>query len=201
MGFARFGLLMLAAVLIGCGEPKLTRPKPKVEPTEQAKPTEQAIATDAGKFTRVSEKDGRPTLWTAEWKSAKLDVSSEGSFGGELERVSGQIFRAGNAVSRYRADKAIAKRDSNVLVLSGNVEVESLRPAPSQRPENAFEGTLHCDRLEWDGDREVVRAIGNVTLNTPQYGMGPFPEIVASPDLKHIATPNLFKDEHGNKNR
>ena len=88
------GVLIVAMALVACGP----APAPQA-PTNAKKesPAQRVVYTDAGELTRYSQDEPRRALWTVRWTKAKLDAMQGESAGGEMERVSGEIFEGGRA--------------------------------------------------------------------------------------------------------
>lgn len=104
-----------------------------------------------------------------------------------MNTVSGTLFEKDKETSDFYGQKAVSKKDSDVLALEGKVRVVS-------REQKA---TMYCDRLEWHGDRELVIAKGNVRVDSPLFVMEAGSELWCTPDLSQVATPDLFKEKHG----
>jgi lipopolysaccharide assembly outer membrane protein LptD (OstA) len=66
--------------------------------------------------------------------------------------------------------------------LSGNVVVTS----------KDYKSTITCDKLVWDGNRNLIHALGNVRFKSRQYTAEVFDELLASPKMNQIGTPDLF---------
>ncbi len=128
-------------------------------------------------------------MWTVRWRSANITYGDQGSFGGTMKEVDGTIHSGGSAASEFRAENAEVEEESRVLRLSGGVEVKS--ESGTRR--------LTCERIEWDPDREVIEAKGNVRFETKDFVVGPFAALRISPELRIAGTPDLFEKRYGSK--
>jgi hypothetical protein len=180
--------LGFAAIFIaGCGSRSGPTDLPKPDETKPPEEKLTGVRTGAAEATRRSLEGSRGRLWKVKWSSAILETSDEGRVFGEMEKVAGTIYRNDKEVSDFYGERAVSKRDSDVLALEGKVRVISRQP----------KATMYCDRLEWHGDRELVIAKGNVWVVSPLYDMEAGSEVWCAPDLSRVATPDLFKEKHG----
>jgi hypothetical protein len=180
-----FGMLLLF-VLSGCGAggaaPTAAAPEtPAAEAPDDAKVVH--FASGSGK--RFSDGPERRLLWSVEWERGRVEYADDQRFGGEMEGLRGAITLEGEESSTFRAAQGIASRERGLLALQGGVELVS----------KTHELTLTCDEIEWDADAQIVKARGNVSIEGAVGSMGPVSELWASPDLKRVATPDLFSSE------
>jgi hypothetical protein len=179
-------LIAAAAVLAtSCGRSEQT--KPKVAPNDVATPAsasgvQQVVRSGDGEATRYSADGKRTPLWSVRWKEAEIDLGTKGFFGGRMEQVSGTLYDSGKQTSTYRANRATADRNSDLLVLQGEVELQS--------PERGM--VLACERLEYRPERKMLRATGNVRIQVNGGLLTAGQELLATPDLKTVSTPELF---------
>jgi len=121
-------------------------------------------------------------MWSVQWESARIEYGGENQISGTMSRVSGEMYERGAVASTFVADFAEAEKQSNRLTLSGNVVVTS----------KEYKSTITCDKLVWDGNKNLIRALGNVRFKSKQYTAEVFDELLASPKLNQIGTPDLF---------
>lgn len=112
-----------------------------------------------------------------------MTYQDKNTFFGSMTGVSGEIYDRDQVASRFSANTADANKAQDTLQLSGNVDLSSEKPASH----------LHCRSLAWDPAQRVVKATGNVTLETPSYDLGPVPELWATPNLSQAGTPSEFQ--------
>lgn len=121
-------------------------------------------------------------MWSVQWESARIEYGGESQISGTMSRVSGEMYERGAVASTFVADFAEAEKQSNRLTLSGNVVVTS----------KEYKSTIACDKLVWDGNNNLIRALGNVRFKSKQYTAEVFDELLASPKMNQIGTPDLF---------
>lgn len=121
-------------------------------------------------------------MWSVQWESARIEYGGENQISGTMSRVSGEMYERGAVASTFVADFAEAEKQSNRLTLSGNVVVTS----------KEYKSTITCDKLVWDGNKNLIRALGNVRFKSKQYTAEVFDELLASPKMNQIGTPDLF---------
>ncbi len=102
--------------------------------------------------------------------------------GGDMDTVDGTIFKDDKQASKFSAEKGHAEKGTGVLTLSGNVVVRAENPTVIMR----------CDQVEWDARIQILKAKGNVRFDETGYTLGTMKELWCSPDLRHIATPELY---------
>jgi hypothetical protein len=156
----------------------------RVAPKDLAPPPKRFIVNEGGKLTRYSEGEHRRQLWHIEWQKAEAQVSGEIPTFGTMTGVRGEIYQNGKPPKVFRADTAIADKQSDVLTLSGQVSVYS----PDQK------ANLKCDKVVWDPHKEIVQATGNVTVGNDKYTLTGLPAIMARSDFSVIATPDMFQE-------
>lgn len=142
----------------------------------------QKLNTGKGSAVVRSPEGPREPLWSVQWQSARIEYGGENQIGGTMRQVAGEMYEKGAVASTFTADEAEADKTSNQLVLTGNVTVTS----------KAYNATLTCEKLVWDGRKELIRALGNVRFKSRQYEAGVFDELLASPKINQIGTPDLF---------
>lgn len=172
-------MLLLA---VGCGAPKAPVPIPQ-PPPPQEEPTKDTVHASGIEIMRRSTDSSDP-MWSAKARWATLHYGEAGAFGGRLREVSGELFQATKPVSEFSAELATADKASGKLTLEGKVTVHG-------KEEKA---TLTCEKLTYLASTKRIEASGNVTIETPTYRAGPFPQAFARADLTLFATPDLFED-------
>jgi hypothetical protein len=171
----------LSLLIAGCGSSGSAR---RPAPSDDDKPKDEVrkAETAGGSAVRYSDGEDRKKLWSIEWGEAQLEYNDDGHFGGTLAEVKGQFFRQGVPAAEFLARQAETKLGSSVLSIEGGIRLSSKEPAL----------TLTCDKVVWNPDLQRIEARGNVKVDSPRYTMGPAEVLFCSPDLKVIATPNMF---------
>jgi len=173
---ASFAMSLL--LILGCARAKHTPPPPPETPAK----TLHVIQVGAGELVHYTQGAKRSRAWGVRWKTASLEFMDEGDKGGDMETVEGEIYKDDQVVSQYSAEKGHADRVTGVLDISGNVRVHSLKPV----------GDVTCDKLSWIPTKQVMIASGNVKIDQNGYTLQGVPEMWCSPDLKSVATPDLY---------
>jgi lipopolysaccharide assembly outer membrane protein LptD (OstA) len=96
--------------------------------------------------------------------------------------VTGTIFQAQRPVTTFRADRGEADRTHQMLTLEDHVRVTAIKDG----------SRLNCDRLVYDARGKFYRATGHVTILGPAGQVGTLSEVLTTPDLAVVATPELF---------
>lgn len=165
--------------LFGCGKPKATQTA--VPPPEPA--VSQIVHVGPGDLTRFTEGANRYKAWTVRWKEATLDYTEgEQHPGGDMTSVEGTIFQRDGAQSQFSAQNGHAEKGTGILTLDGSVDLNAGNPAMKMR----------CDRIVWDAEKQLIVAKGNVTLEGNGYTLKGVSELWCSPDLRHVATPEMY---------
>lgn len=161
----------------GCGGPTPVQRRANVadEPASERR-------VDTGESEVVRRGPDREPAWSAKSASARLSYGGEGNFGGRFEDVSGLIFSEGKPASEFKARAGVAEQESETLILEGSVRIVGIES----------KATLSAMRVQWRPDRKLVLASGDVRVNTPDYSIGPFPSLLATPDLRQFGTPDTF---------
>jgi hypothetical protein len=181
--------LLLAAValtLAACGNPGSGGVAESGEPAtaEEQKPSEpRVIKLGAGSGDRFGGDQKREKLWSVQWQSAEMEVFDQGgSLAGTLQQVTGQIVSDGQNVSSFTATSAVSDRDQERLWLTGNVKIVSRNP----------DMTLTCDKVLYEADIKLIKAQGNIRIESSSGTLGGMPELWAKPDLSRVGTPDAF---------
>ncbi len=167
------------ALLVGCAAP--TAKKQAANPSPEQTPKAR-ISVSTGEGTQYSKGPKHEPVWTVKWKEATVDVQGKNSFVGAAKGVTGTIDQNGAPASDYSADGAFADKEKGVLALVGHVKLVSKKPA----------ATLTCERVEYHSDQKLIKAKGNVRVEGP-WGSAAGNEVWATPDLKQIGTPDMFR--------
>jgi hypothetical protein len=168
--------LVLALIVAGCGpgEPKRAHaPAPEPSP-------ERHIETEGAQVIRRGP-DRRP-LWSASSASASLTYAGEGAVSGTFRKVTGRLYERGVPASTFAAQTAFADQGTSRLDMSGQVVIAALR----------YEARMMADLVRWRPDLELIEASGGVRVTTPDYVVGPFQALLATPDLRRFGTPDTF---------
>ena len=189
----RFWAFCVGALLFGCSAkndkvdlPTKAQTSQDVYQADQAAKEEgiampKEVNASPGEATRLGA--NRQKLWTVRWKGARLDFTEGGRFSGYMDRVTGSIYgEKGQETSAFQGERGEADKAKDILRLSGSVKILS----------KEHKATLFCDKLEYEPERKRVRAVGNVRIESQSGVLNAGNEILATPDLTHVATPNLF---------
>lgn len=166
----------------GAGCKKAT-PKTKIAEKEEAsddKAVHLNVGPGQGHFRTETAK--REPLWDVQWQKGDVITKDQGVTGGMLRNVTGQLYNHSRPGTKFKGDEAKAFQLAQTLTLIGNVKMTSLDPAV----------TLTCDRVFYDAKRKVIKAFGNVKVTSRMGTIGTLTELWTTPDLKVVATPNLF---------
>lgn len=179
---------------MGCGKKAASKDKPEDDAKNQI--PETTVHTSAGSATISNEK--LQPVWFVRWKSGQIDLTKTktvthengkskesegvGPTHGALEGVDGKFFVNGKPNSTFRSEDGSGDKDTQVLTLWNDVHVISSDP----------QGELTCDKLIYDATKKRIRALGHVRVVGKVGTVGTLSEVWATPDLKTIATPELF---------
>lgn len=137
-----------------------------------------------GEATSFGEDPTGTPIWKVAWKRADVVMVDETPGFGKMFNVTGEIYHGGDTKT-FKADRAVAQT-SNVLTLSGNVQVHSSKS----------EATLRCDKLVYNAKDKVFDAQGNVSLKGKNIDIAGVPAAMADADFTKVASPDLFKEEN-----
>jgi lipopolysaccharide assembly outer membrane protein LptD (OstA) len=93
------------------------------------------------------------------------------------------MYENDQVANAFKADHAKADRATEVLTLTGHVEIHS----------NTQHVTMTCDKVEWLKGENLVKATGNVKMFGNFGNVGVAEELWARPELKEFGTPDVFK--------
>lgn len=113
---------------------------------------------------------------------AVISNNSKAPKGAVLQTVHGEIFKNERVVSTYKADTGSADKKSQILTLTGGVQVVSNDPKM----------TLTCDQLTYDSQRKLMKAKGHVAVTGELSTVGTLDELWSTSDFSKIASPELF---------
>lgn len=106
------------------------------------------------------------------------------------------MYKDGSAANTFQADSARAEKDTfltrpyvKFLTLTGHVRIDAHVTVDAKERQT----TLTCDRLEWYAKEKLMKAFGHVEVSGTLGQLSGLNEVWASPELKTIATPNMFK--------
>lgn len=172
---------MIGLTVIGCGSREAARPPAPTPPPVEA----EKRSAQTEKVEMVARDESRMRAWSVQAKSAKLNFAGEGKMSGDLVGVSGVLFKNDTEAGTFTADRGSANQEQRRLVLRGRVRLVSLTQ----------KAVLTADELEWLDGEERVEARGNVRVRSERYEVGPFPKVLATPDLTDIGTPDMFMEK------
>lgn len=186
MATPALGLLLLA----GCGAPPNKGKGGENKKERDLSQLSQTVESSAGNATSKGPPPKREPLWYVEWEKASVhlqpkvtpDSNSMGISTGNMEGVKGNLFEGEKPGSTFNADTGSADSAKRILTLEGNVHFHSVNP----------DAELTCDRIVYDASKEVIHAIGHVRVEGKVGTIGTLSEILATKDLKRIATPGMF---------
>lgn len=116
-----------------------------------------------------------------------------------MDNVEGELYLKDAVASRFKALKGTADQESRELELLGNVSVTSegeSEPDLSDKKkteELPRDTKLTAQKVRWLEDKGLIEASGGVMVTSPDYKIGPYGKLWATPDLKDIGTPDMFK--------
>ena len=124
-------------------------------------------------------------LWNVAWKTGEVTITpGDKSTGatGNMIGVSGEIYKKGKTACTFTSDKGGVDKLKTILTLIGHVKLVTKDPT----------ATLECDRMVYDGKLKIVKAYGHVRISGTSNTEGTIDELWATPDLKKLASPDLF---------
>jgi hypothetical protein len=193
----RWVALACAVLVVGCGSrPDEADSKPdappettdkdagkKEEPQEPGIQLPKTVNASPGSATRLGPPPKRAKLWTVRWKGARIDFGEGGKFSGSMDKVTGELYdETGKVASTFQGQDGQADKAQDVLRLSGQVKIVS----------KEHKASLFCDKVEYQPGRNLIRAVGNVRIESESGILNAGQEVLATSDLKRVATPNLF---------
>ncbi len=161
-------------------------PKRTVSPRgDQSEVIPQGVGTKQGSVTAYSKGTHRQPLYKVNWQSANIVAKSPGSFFATANVVSGLIMKAGVPVSRFIADKATVDRKNGVLKLLGKIKISQITYS------NHGGAVLTCEKVTYSDSDQIIKAIGNVVLQSPTMQLTGLPSLYALPDFSEIGSPQM----------
>ncbi len=100
---------------------------------------------------------------------------------GSFKGVSGQIYKT-SPVCDFSSGSGYADDIAKILTLTNNVQIVGLKQKT----------TLTCDKLVYYGNQKFFKAQGHVRILGTMNMVGTLEEVWATPDLKKIASPDMF---------
>lgn len=170
-------ILVSACLLFGCG----SKQAPEAEAVAEEAPEPRFAASGPLELTARGENQDR--LWTVRAKSSTMAFQGEGALSGTLDDVEGELFDADAVVSRFTALTGEANQAKRELELKGDVVVIA----------DEEQAKLTADVVRWVEAEGLIEATGGVEVASPEYRAGPFAKLWATPDLKDVGTPDMFK--------
>lgn len=182
-------LLLLSTLLVACAPtPRSNSDKPAASPTVQSrarKAVENAprrVVQSGPVRLAAARPDGDPA-WTLTGRSSRAGLQEGGSTEVFATRVSGEIYEKGEATSRFTADEAKAISATRQLVLTGKATVKAVQQ----------DITIRARNVRWMDDRQLFAAEGDVTVESPEWTLGPMDTVWATADLSRVGSPEKFK--------
>jgi hypothetical protein len=194
-GRPRYYWILLSLICLGCGGAKQTN-EPKKPPKEKPIIGDQLpVNLGPGDAMAREKTAARDPLYHVKWQSAVAQASDNGIFAGSMEGVTGEMYNKGQIANTFKADHARAERATDILTLTDHVQLDTKETvSESGGPLREIrKATLTCDKLEWHGKEKYVVATGNVKVLGTYGALTGLNEVWATPDLKTIASPSMFK--------
>ncbi len=175
----RRGLLVaaLALALGGCSPAPTSRPAtvaPVPEPEPERITAVEPVITVRG--------EGDAPAFVVRSAQSELEVQDGGGSTARLADVTGEIYRGGAIVSRFKAERAQVDQAKKTLVATGSVQVTEERRGLR----------LTAARIDYSENRGRIEAEGAVTVSSQGAVWGPFPVLWANPELTRFASPDKF---------
>lgn len=166
----------MVLVLASCSKPS-PAPVPKKSPVPVK--TFKAYSPTIS----VTSNDGKSTFVVhLEDTDIKLSESGEPEYG-KFRSAKGEIWKDKILVCKFQGDEGYLNRDDHKLELTGNVKIKS----------ELDDVELLAKNVHYFQEKNRIEANGSVMVSSPTLNMGPMEKVIATPDLKKIATPGKFK--------
>lgn len=169
-------------------------PAPRANPDNIASsPTVQSRAREAVKRAprrivqsgpvelAAARPDGDPA-WSLKGQSSRAGLQEGGSTEVFATSVSGEVFEKGKPTSRFTANEAKAISATRQLVLTGKATVKAVQQ----------DITIRAQNVRWMDDRQLFAAEGRVTVESPEWILGPMDTVWANADLTRVGSPEKF---------
>ena len=157
-------------------------PKEAAVPKPKAPPPAKELNFSSGTGDAFGPLPKREKRWTVNWQSMKLNgTQKKGLSGGKMLGVSGVIYKEDKKVLNFKSDRGSGDKANETLVLDDHVV--------AKRPDGS--ATLTADEVTYLAKSKLLIAKGNVHVFGPA-GDGTFSELVATSDLNHVGTPDMF---------
>ena len=174
-----FGAVALTCLLAGCQSTRAESPTAvRLAPPKAVPGT--TLHAGPGETEAFDEKRFR--LWTLHWESAEVRGAGTKATVSDVVTVHGSFFRNNKPAGNYEAATGSADQAKSRLELRGSVRITSLQ----------HKTTLLCAEANYDGIRKIIQARGKVRLvsddGTTDFG----DEVVATPELDRVGTPETF---------
>jgi lipopolysaccharide assembly outer membrane protein LptD (OstA) len=158
--------------------------QPSEKKAPKTKPGSPAVVinTDSASADFYDSGKKRAKIWTVSWKTSKTLLKNGGVKEGYMTDVTGQLFNGGAKGVTFSADSGLANQIAKTIRLDGNVTMISADK----------KSRLMCDSLNYDSQKKLYFADGNVRLVSPVGSIGPFPKMIANSDFTRVGTPQSF---------
>lgn len=176
-------LLAIPLLLAGCsGKSSHSNTAAETKKTEPSEP--KVVNVGAGENTQRSSDPNRDRQWTVRWETAQLDNDASRRVG-KMQQVNGVFYEKDQPMGTFQGDSGFGDQTKQVLLLKGKVRIVSNDPK--------LKATLYADEVRYDAHEKIVKATGNVRVESQMGTLSPMKELWATPDLKTFGTPDMFK--------
>lgn len=175
-------LVALLAGLQACGSPKKQTAQQPANPAPTTAPETEPRAVQVEDANLTQRDEQRKVQWKLKSESALLTYAEGGKAQGELTTVRGELYQKDQLASTFESEKGFADQRTSDLRLVGEVAVTSKEQGL----------VLSAETVRWIPGRELIEAKGAVEIRGADYRIGPFPVLLATPDLKQFGTPDRF---------
>lgn len=172
------GYLLLGLAVQGClsGQPETKVQRPPDKP-----PTQEVNVT-SGTGDAFGPMPKHEKRWTVNWTKMILQgLQSKGLSTGQMSGVSGTIYKKEEPVLNFKSDRGHGDKANEVLVLQDHVVAS--KPDGSEN--------LTADTVTYLAKSKLLIASGHVRVYGAS-GDGTFSQLVATSDLDHVGTPDMF---------
>lgn len=137
----------------------------------------------------IRHTDDQQIAYVVHWQSGLVTATDPEHMGftGTFKGVSGILCRGGKPSVGFSADQGTADNVRKVLTLQGSVHVSALASNPLVKG-----ATVRCGRMDYASSDEIIKASGDVTVQGPQFELGPLDEAWCANDLSEIAAPSEY---------
>jgi hypothetical protein len=176
----------MVALLAGCKKGNFSNPTTGTG--SSSPPIVGDITSDSpGSSTEYVEGPPRRIAYEVNWTSANARASDAEHFDLTLKGVTGKFFKDGRAVAAFSAESGTAVHATGLLTLQGTVRLRSIDP------KSPIHGAvMSCDTVTYRTAEEIIKAHGNVSIESSAIHGSGINDLWCSNDLSQIATPDLY---------